>query len=207
MNDLKSTRDVVRHTSGYMFGSVLDYGAGTAKYRAFVEPKVSTYTTFDMADSEAVDVVGDVLSPPFADVSFDTIISTQVLEHVEKPWVMVAQMRRLLRPGGVCVVTAPFMIPYHAHPYDFFRYTPEGLRSLFTNENFEILECDSYGKTFMVLSELIHFLWFNPYTDKKRNAWSLRIMRRIERIAGVLDQAVHNTIVYPNVYIVAKKKS
>ena len=205
MNEPKNTREVILHTKHYVFGETLDYGAGTAKYQGLVRPHASTYTTFDMVAGEHIDIIGDVLKPPFADASFDTIISTQVLEHVERPWVMVAEMNRILRPGGVCIVTAPFMIPYHADPYDFFRYTTEGLKSLFKNENFEVIESGTYGKSFAVFSEMVHFIFFNPYNIKKKNVWALRVMRRVERVAGFFDRFVKNKIIYPNVYIVVRK--
>lgn len=206
MKNIKTTRELVDYTKHYIFGDVLDYGAGTAKYRNLIKTKAATYTTFDVVPGENIDVVGDVLKAPFADGSFDSIVSTQVLEHVEKPWVMVSEMRRILRPGGICIVSAPFMFPYHAHPCDFFRFTTEGMKSLFVNENFEIVEIDSYGKTFTVFSEIIHLTFFSPYEEKKRGKWYLRIMRRIERFAGFLDKYSKSKIIYPNVYIVARKK-
>ena len=203
---MNNTREVVTYAKKYINGDVLDYGAGSAKYRDIIELCSATYIAFDVISGSAIDVVGDVLNPPFADASFDTIISTQVLEHVERPWIMVAQIARILRTDGVCVATAPFMLPYHADPHDFFRYTKEGLQSLFINEGFDILESGSYGKTFGVFSEMLHFVWLNPYENKGERKWSTRIMRRVERLAGFLDGFVKNEIIYPNVYVVAKKK-
>lgn len=206
MNYIKSTQELVLHTKHYIFGDTLDYGAGTAKYRNIIKPNTSTYTTFDMIVGEYIDVVGDVLDAPFNDASFDSVVSTQVLEHVEKPWVMVAEIHRILRHGGVCIVTAPFMFPYHAHPHDFFRFTVDGLESLFKNEDFEIVEIGYYGKMFTVFSEIIHLLFFNPYQPERKSKWHMRIMRHIEHLAGFLDRFSQNRIIYPNVYVVARKK-
>lgn len=203
---MQSTRDVIVHTLRYVTGVTLDYGAGTAKYKPLIHPHSSEYISFDMFPGEHIDVVGDVLSSPFPDAHFDTIISTQVLEHVRKPWVMVAEIGRILKPGGVCIITAPFMIPYHADPYDYFRYTTEGLKSLFEEEGFEVVESGSYGKVGAVFSEMIHFSFFNPYGKRKPRTWAMRAHRTIERLFLSLDRHISNQIIYPNVYAVLRKK-
>lgn len=206
MNSLKNTRGVIEYTSRYVNGRTLDYGAGTAKYKNIIEPHFSEYIAFDIADGPSVDVTGDVLCPPFINESFDTIICTQVLEHVEKPWIVVSQIKRLLKNGGIAVVSAPFVFPYHADPYDFFRYTRQGLESLFKNDGFEIVESGSYGKVFSVFSEMIHFSVWNPYEPKGRTIWAGRAIRYMEKIAAFLDSFVGSKDIYPNSYVVVRKK-
>ncbi len=206
--NFKNTREVILHTRQFIKGKTLDFGAGRAKYKGLIVPHTSQYTAFDMVEGENIDVAGDALHPPFPNNHFDTIISTQVLEHVNKPWIMISEIGRILRPGGICIMTAPFMVPYHADPYDFFRYTKEGLMSLFQNEGFEIIESNSYGKTFTVLSEMIHFVYFSHYEKRSatKNLWASRIMRIIKPLAFRLDSFVKNKVLYPNSYVVAKKK-
>lgn len=208
MSNLKNTREVILHTRHFMSGKTLDFGAGSAKYRNLIMPHTSEYTTFDIVKGKYIDIVGDVLNPPFPNNHFDTVISTQVLEHVEKPWIMVSEIGRILKPGGICIITAPFIVPHHADPHDFFRFTTEGLASLFVNNGFEIIEYDSYGKIFSVLSEMIHFMFFSPYSasTKRRDLWVGRIMRRVESLAYRLDKALKSKIIYPNGYVVARKK-
>lgn len=206
MNSLKNTREVVEYLSSHVSGQTLDYGAGTAKYRSIVEPHSSKYVAFDMVASSNVDIVGDVLMPPFHDESFNTIICTQVLEHVEKPWIVASQIRRILKKDGIAIVSAPFVFPYHADPYDFFRYTRQGLESLFKNEGFEIVESGTYGKMFSVFSEMIHFSVWNPYKPEGRTIWAGRAVRYMEKLAAFLDKFVENKTIYPNSYIVVKKK-
>lgn len=206
MNNFKNTKDIIIHTKKYVNGKTLDFGAGTAKYQHFLRPHALEYVTFDMVPGDAIDVVGDVLNPPFENETFDTVVSTQVLEHVERPWIMVAQIGRITKKGGICIATAPFLIPYHADPYDFFRYTKQGLESLFTHEGFEVVESGTYGKTFGVLSEMIHFTLFSPYEVHGKKIWSRRIMRYVERACYFLDRFVSTQVVYPNVYLVMRKK-
>lgn len=206
MKNLQNTRDVILYTKQYVKGDTLDFGAGTAKYQHLIRPQTSKYTTFDMVAGKNIDVVGDALNPPFADKSFDTIISTQVLEHVEKPWIMVREIGRIIRPGGICITTAPFLVPYHADPYDFFRYTKEGMVSLFKNEGFEMVESGSYGKMFAVFSEMIHFSVFSPYAPGGHTRFGRFILPKLEKVAKFLDRFVRNKVVYPNVYVVMRKK-
>ncbi len=167
MKNFQQTREVVKYSLKYVKGRTLDLGAGSAKYKSIIKQKTSEYITFDMVEKEGIDVVGDILDLSFKDKSFDTIISTQVLEHVEKPWIMVKEIQRILRKNGICILTAPFLVPYHADPCDYFRYTKKGMESLFKNENFEIIECDGYGKTFSVLSEFFHFSFLILMKNKK----------------------------------------
>jgi SAM-dependent methyltransferase len=202
---LRKTRDVVEYTARFIKGETLDLGAGNAKYRHIIKPKTSKYVTFDMFPGPHIDVVGDILNLSFPDKSFDTVVSTQVLEHVEKPWVMISEIARVIRPGGICILSAPFIVPYHADPNDFFRYTKNGLTSLFLNEGFEIVECESYGRLFSVFSEFFHFSFANPY-DKKQNKIMKKLYSIIEKISYVLDKFIANKIIYPNSYIVARKK-
>jgi SAM-dependent methyltransferase len=204
MKEFQQTRELIEYSLKYISGKTLDLGAGSAKYRHIIKKKASEYITFDVVPGENIDVVGDALDLPFENDSFDTIISTQVLEHVAKPWIMVKEIHRVLKKDGICILTAPFLEPYHPDPHDYFRYTAEGLQSLFKNENFEILECQGFGKLFSVLSEFIRFSWFNPYGKQKRGSW--RITRLIAKTGNFLNRFSRNEIIYANVYIVAKKR-
>jgi ubiquinone/menaquinone biosynthesis C-methylase UbiE len=203
MKQFQQTREVVAYAQKYISGETVDLGAGYAKYRETIKKKATKYVAFDMAPGKNIDVVGDVLNLPFEAQTFDTVISTQVLEHVEKPWVMVGQIRRVLRDNGICILMAPFLTPFHACPNDYFRYTMEGMKSLFRNEGFEIIECFSYGGPFIVFSEFIRLSWFSPLEKRKRGSW--KITHFIANLAKFLNKFTKNKIIYAQVCIVAKK--
>lgn len=209
MKELSKTRDVVQYLAKHIKGRTLDLGAGSAKYRDIIKPKTSEYVTFDMFPGEHIDVVGNVLDLPFEEGSFDTVISTQVLEHVAKPWVMIDEIYRVLKNGGICALSCPFLAPYHPDPKDYFRYTKDGLRSLFQNAGFEVVECEYYGKFFTVFRELIRlsfFSRFRAYKEKKQGIWSKRFLRYAQKLAAWLDGKIKSEqAIYANVYIVAKK--
>jgi len=58
---------------------------------------------------------------PFKDNVFDTVICTQVIEHVPRPWLVVHEIYRVLKEGGHLLLSTPFLYPYHLEPRDYFR--------------------------------------------------------------------------------------
>jgi SAM-dependent methyltransferase len=93
---------------------------------------------FDVYVSDNVQLVGDGHQIPLADGAVDGVIIQAVLEHVLEPVVVVAEIRRVLREGGVVYADTPFMQQVHEGPYDFTRYTESGHRYLF--RDFEQVE-------------------------------------------------------------------
>ena len=111
-------------------GRLMDLGCGNQPFQPWYEPLVKEVVPVDAAPIPGV-VVVDLTEPlPFEDASFDTILCTQVLEHVQNAELAMAEIARVLRPGGHALITVPFLYPTHEMPYDFWRYTHLGLRSL-----------------------------------------------------------------------------
>jgi SAM-dependent methyltransferase len=79
---------------------------------------------------------------PFRDNSFDGICCAAVLEHVTKPWQVVSEIYRMLKPGGRCYIDWPFLQPVHGYPSHYYNATREGLRIMF--ERFEIEQIFSH---------------------------------------------------------------
>jgi SAM-dependent methyltransferase len=123
-------------------GRLLELGAGLNPY-AGLWPSARV-VTLDHDPARGPAVVGDAHALPFADGCFDSVVASQVLEHLHSPWVAARELGRVLRPGGALVVSVPFMFMVHAAPHDFFRFTEFGLRRLF-EEEFEIDVLRAYG--------------------------------------------------------------
>lgn len=85
----------------------------------------------DLFAFPGVDVVSDLRHLPFKDHTFDAATCEQVLEHVPSPHAVVAELMRVVKPGGLIHIASPFVFPWHPSPSDYTRWTQEGLRSLF----------------------------------------------------------------------------
>jgi SAM-dependent methyltransferase len=123
-------------------GDVLDVGCGNKPYRALVPAMryvgldVDTPFTRKVA---AADLFYDGTTFPCGNESFDAVLCSQVLEHVFTPERFLAEIRRVLRPGGKLLLAVPFMWDEHEQPHDFGRYSSFGLRALLERCGFEIL--------------------------------------------------------------------
>lgn len=105
--------------------AILNIGAGMAK-------RLTTNTVnLDYFLFSHTDVVADAHCIPFESEMFDLVISEFMLEHVADPFQVCREIRRLLRPGGYCYISYPFIHPYHSFPSDYYRFTHMGIRRLF----------------------------------------------------------------------------
>ena len=96
-------------------------------------------------DLENPDYPGvDIQCMPYGDNTFDFVLSDQVLEHVEKPWVAAEEIYRVLKPSGIAVITTCLINEIHGVPNDYFRFTPDGLKVLFNNFS-KIHQVDGHG--------------------------------------------------------------
>lgn len=197
---LSTTKDVVFHILPHIHGRVLDLGAGMAKYKEIIKKNATDYIACDINKNESIDMICDVEDLNFTSESFDTVISTQVFEHTGNPFSVAREIKKVLKTGGNAIITAPFMFPYHADPKDNFRFSREGLEEIFNSSGFKIIDSGIYGGFFMVISEMIHFSWFNPYKRKPSSIFAV-----IEKIAKFFDKLTSPKIIYANTFIVAKK--
>lgn len=121
---------------------VLNLGAGLEQiFRKQFAPYHSLIR-FGLPHIGHVDVIADAQQLPFRDASIDLMLSSSVLEHVENPEQAVAEMARVLRPGGRVYSEIPFLRAYHMPPHDYQRYTISGIEALFARHG---LPCEDKG--------------------------------------------------------------
>lgn len=106
--------------------AILNLGCGPAKFQGRDD-----IINVDIFSFDETDLVADVKDLPVLDGSVDMLLGLSFLEHVDKPAEFVAEIERVLKPGGEAFLTCDFMYPFHAAPYDFQRLTREGLAILF----------------------------------------------------------------------------
>jgi len=85
----------------------------------------------DITDYPEVDIICDAQVFPFDSDSLDHVVSIGLIEHIRDPDAFVRETYRCVRPGGWSHHLVPFLYPFHASPFDYFRYSAEGLKVLF----------------------------------------------------------------------------
>lgn len=138
----------------YSVGRVLDVGCGHRPYERFFE-----HTSYIGVDRERLGrsgahVAADGGALPFAANSFDTVVCTEVIEHVADPWRLMEEVARVLVSGGHLILSAPFVHPLHEEPYDFFRFTHFGVQYLLKGAGFELVARWERGGALSVLISL-----------------------------------------------------
>lgn len=93
--------------------------------------------TVNLQRNRNTDVVADAMRLPFDDESMDVVITQETLEHVRCPDVALAEVHRVLKPGGTLFCQLPFVIGYHPGPYDFYRFSREGIVALVERAGFK----------------------------------------------------------------------
>ena len=123
---------------------LLDAAAGMQPYR-----ELFPHVRYESADFEQVDkayarstYVCDLTSIPVEDGRFDHILFNQALEHMPEPQAVLAELNRVLKPGGTMLCTAPFFYEDHEQPYDFYRYTSFAHRYLLPRAGFTVERID-----------------------------------------------------------------
>ena len=140
-------------------GRLLDLGCGTAplygRYREQVSAVVAVDWPSSLHEARHVDVWADLGDPlPFRAGSVDTVISSDVLEHLPTPERAMAEIARVLSPGGHLVLNTPFLYRVHEAPHDFLRHTRYSLERLAHVNGLEVIALVEVGGVVEVLGDL-----------------------------------------------------
>ena len=176
-----------------MRGSVLDVGCGEMPFRGLL-PDDARYTGLDVpaaddfgmrANPEIVDFDGIVI--PFANASFDHILCTEVLEHAEDPVALIAEMHRVLRPGGTLAGTVPFSARVHHAPHDHHRFTRYRLARIFSD--FDDVVIEERGDDLAVIANKLIVVCMRLTTPSR--PWRLPLLLLAAPVAGLALGVAH----------------
>jgi SAM-dependent methyltransferase len=122
-------------------GTLLDVGCGPRRYEPIFEGLVSQYFGLDWPaepDRARPHVIADALRLPIRSHAVDTVLATELMEHLPSSDEFLDEAARVLRVNGALILTVPFMEPLHEEPRDFLRFTPNGLRALLQRHGFAL---------------------------------------------------------------------
>lgn len=143
-----------------MEGKILDFGCGQKPYESmFINAKSYVGVDIEVSGHDHKDskvdffYEGKVL--PFPDNSFDCVVCFEVLEHIFDIDDVLAEISRVLKPNGLCLVTVPFVFEEHEVPYDFARYTSYGIMHVLNSNNLKVVELIKSTTYVLAASQLV----------------------------------------------------
>ena len=129
--------------------TIYDIGCGSKPFAEFLKDKVYSHVGVDIDDgfydSSHIDVIGSAYEVPVEDNAADALVSSQVIEHLNRPIDAIQEMARLLKPQGVLFLSFPFLYPIHAAPHDHMRYTEHYINEVLEEHDFDIIETSRIG--------------------------------------------------------------
>lgn len=182
--------------------TLLDAGAGESQFRKFCTHL--KYISQDFAkydgkgdigiqvgswDNTKLDIVSDITEIPLEDASVDAILCTEVFEHIPDPVAAIREFKRLIRPKGYLIITAPFASLTHFAPYHF----ASGLSRFFYEHHlplneFSIDELDFNGNFFEFVAQenrritdvgLKYSSLKANYFQKQMIKWNLKLLQKL----------------------------
>jgi SAM-dependent methyltransferase len=184
---------VARMAGKYASGRLVDVGCGTKPYEVLFRPHIASYFGIDWQGAcephygaaTRADMYVDCLNTGLEAESFDTLLATQVMEHVFETETFLAECHRLLKTGGVGIFTVPFVWQVHGEPFDYFRFTKYALEKLFTNAGFRIESMEPIGGAYATLIQMkLISIYYRPL-----RSFFWRVARRLrnEMVIPVLN--------------------
>lgn len=154
-------------------GRTLDVGCGQKPYRELFAA-VTSYVGLELDTPEnraakAADVYYDGSTFPFGDDEFDSVVASQVLEHVFEPDAFLSEICRVLKPGGSLLVTVPFVWDEHEQPNDYARYSSFGLHHVLERNGFRVMESHKSVLGVATIFQLINALVYKQASSHSRS--------------------------------------
>ncbi len=138
--------------SDHSRGKLLDIGSLNQPYKKYAN--YTKYEILDIEDNKEVDYCEDIHTTSLKDEQFDTIILTEVLEHLYDPKLALKQIHRIMKPKAYLVGSVPVFYSIHGNEhYDYYRYTYFGLIELL--KEFEDIHIIPLGNRFTVIMDLL----------------------------------------------------
>ncbi|MFZ2322424.1 MAG: class I SAM-dependent methyltransferase [Ignavibacteriaceae bacterium] len=198
----------------YIGGKTLDVGCGIKPYKKYFNSKeyigIDLKTTLHNSEN-SIDVYYDGKVIPFNNEQFDSVVTSQVLEHVFHPDLFLSETNRVLKTNGYLLITVPFVWDEHEKPFDFGRYSSFGIVYLLEKNGFEIKEHFKTANNFAALAQLINLYVYKLVHNKNslfKKLVTLFLMAPITSIGVILGKILpdNDDLFLDNVILAIKKK-
>ena len=144
----------------FAHGKLLDLGCGKVPLYMAYKPYIKENICVDWENSlhfnKYLDVYADLNKVlPLKSTEFDTVILSDVLEHIREPRLLFRELNRVLKKDGVLIMNVPFFYCLHEEPYDYYRYTRHTLEFMANESGFEIINLKSLGGVPEILTDIV----------------------------------------------------
>jgi SAM-dependent methyltransferase len=198
----------------YASGKLADIGCGDVPYYHFYKDNVTDNICIDWENSALelsfLDHHADLNKPLdfLESESFDTVLSTDVLEHIHEPALLFSEMTRILKKEGYLILGVPFLYWIHDNPHDYHRYSHFMLREFCKKNNLEVVQLEAYGGLPEVLFDLT-FKGYNFFNLPLRNTFNKVfgwIGAFLSRRNFVKKMSARSKNIFPMGYVLVAKK-
>jgi len=187
-------------------GTVVDIGSGRLPYQGRFA-HVDRYVSLDITSRHGPTILGDIQRLPIRNGAINTVVCTQVLEHVPQPVQAINEISRVLALNGVAIISVPHLSHLHNEPNDYYRFTHHALKLLIEDSGLELISVKAAGG-------LLSFLGLIPTMIAQSFTYSLPIIGRLvrsscqqfSRVIVWLDKTAATSNLYPLNYLVIARK-
>ena len=147
---------------------VCDVGCGEQPWKNFIESLGAEYIGIDLQQNSqnTVHVLADICHIALPDESFDIVLCTEVLEHIQDIKAALKELARLTKADGKMIITLPFFYPLHEEPYDYLRITPHQVLKLAEQLNLQVKELSTSGNELEAIATIWDNLWNRSLLNK-----------------------------------------
>lgn len=151
-------RSRLRRSRSVLRGSLLDMGCGTGPYKH--ELQCARYVGIDETEAVHPDLCARTEKLAFKDRSFDSVLCTELLEHLKEPQEALKETYRILKQGGFMYITVPQSWGLHYCPHDYWRFTRYGIVYLLEQAGFSVVSVERIGGVFSLIgARLADVIW------------------------------------------------
>lgn len=195
-------------------GTIVDIGCGIKPYKDLFD--CDKYYGVEIKGGghedcfKHCDIFYDGNEVPLLDSSADFALSTQVLEHTVSPELYLSEVNRVLKPGGRVLLSIPFAWDEHEKPYDFWRFSSFGIKSLLESKSFTVIETIKVESYIESIFQLFSNYIYTKLTSKNKyfNLFIYMTFCSTVQLLGIFLSKIlpSNDDFYLNLVVVAEKK-